>query len=132
MAVISQEAHRFSNVVKQELWSDFGYCREVVTANEATAKQYPVGTVLGRVTATGKYVISVQTAVDGSEIPAAIVIQPYSIPATTDVKVITLVRGPAAINKAGLVLDASFNTPAELAAVYAAFEAKGIQVLDAV
>ena len=37
-------------------------------------KSYVVGTVLGKVTATGKYKISVQTANDGSQNPIAIVV----------------------------------------------------------
>ena len=61
------EAKRLSNVVKQELWSETGYTRAVVTVNEAAAKSYVPGTVLGKVTSGGKYKIAVQTSVDGSQ-----------------------------------------------------------------
>ena len=54
------------------------------------------------------------------------------IPATTDTKVLVLLKGPAVISKAGLILDASYNLDAEKAVVYASLEAKGIQVDDAV
>lgn len=125
------EAKRLSNVVKQELWPETGYTRAVVTVNDAAATLVP-GTVLGKVTATGKYKVAVQTATDGSEVADAIVMQEIAVPATTDTKVLVLIKGPAIVSKAGLVLDATYNTAGELAAVYAALEAKGIACNDAV
>ena len=125
------EAKRLSNVVKQELWPETGYTRLVVTVNDAAATLVP-GTVLGKVTATGKYKVAVQTADDGSEVADAIVMQEIAVPATTDTKVLVLIKGPAIVSKAGLVLDATYNTAGELAAVYAALEAKGIACNDAV
>jgi len=91
-----------------------------------------LGQVLGKVTADGKYKIAVQTAVDGSAVADAIVIQDTSVAAATDTKVLVLVKGPAIVSKAALVLDATYDLAAEKAAVYAALEAKGIQVNDAV
>lgn len=132
MNPFATENRRFSNTVKEELWASKGYCRKVVTVNEATAKEYIVGTVLGKVTADGKYKIAVQDAADGSETPDAIVIDEYSIPATTDTKVLVLEKGPAIVSKFGLVLDASFDLDAEKDAAYAALEAKGINVNDSV
>lgn len=126
------EAKRLSNVVKQELWAETGYTRAVVTVNEAAAKSYVPGTVLGKVTVGGKYKIAVQTAGDGSEVADAIVIGEQTIAASTDTKVLVLIKGPAIVSKGGLVLDASYDTAGELAAVYAALEAKGIAVNDAV
>lgn len=124
------ENRRFSNLVKEELWASQGYCRDVVTVNEATATSYVVGTVLGKVTATGKYVVSKETATNGSEVPAAVVIAEYSVPATTDTKVLVLAKGPAIVSKFGLQLDASWV--GSEATVYAALEAKGINVNDSV
>lgn len=132
MTVIATDTLRRSNLVKHEYAPEFAYCREVVTVNEAAAKSYVVGTVLGKVTADGKYKIAVQTAVDGSQTAAAVVLDAVAIPATTDTKIVVLVKGPAGINKGALVLDATYDLAAEKAAVYAALEAKGIQVLDQV
>lgn len=131
MTVIATDTYRLSNLVKNEMWTELGYCRSVVTVNEAAAKTYAVGTVLGKVTADGKYKISVQTATDGSETAAAIVLEDKAIAATTDTKLVVMTRGPATISKGALVLDATHNTDAEKDAIYAAFEAVGIQVLDA-
>jgi hypothetical protein len=132
MPLIATEAKRYSNVVKQELWPETGYTRAVVTVNEAAIQSYVPGTVLGRVTADGKYKIAVQTASDGSQTPAAIVVGEASIAAATDTQVLVLIKGPAIVSKAGLVLDATYNTGPELAAVYAAFEALGIACNDGI
>ena len=132
MPVIATENFRFSHVIKKELWPEMAYNRLVVTANEATAKSYVPGTVLGKVTSGGKYKIAVQTASDGSQTADAIVLEEVSVPATTDTKVLVLVKGPAIVSKAGLVLDATYDLDAEKNAVYAALEAKGIQVNDAI
>lgn len=132
MAILATESLRFSNVVKNELWPETGYTRLVVTANEAAAKEYVPGTVLGKVTAGGKYKIAVQTAVDGSQTAAAIVLADVSVPAATDTKLLVLVKGPAIVSKKGLVLDASYDLQAEKDAVYAAFEAVGIACNDGI
>jgi hypothetical protein len=130
MSVIAVDSLRISNLVKMEFKPELGYCREVVTVNEATAKTYAVGTVLGKVTANGKYMIAVQTAVDGSAVAAGIVLENKAIAATTDTKLVVMVRGPASISAGALVLDATYNLDAEKLVVYQAFEAAGIQVLD--
>jgi hypothetical protein len=131
MPLIATDTPRLSNVVKQELWPEAGYNRAVVTVNDAAQTLVP-GTVVGKVTATGKYKVSVQTATDGSETADGIVMEEKAIAATTDTKVLVLVKGPAVVSKGGLVLDATFNLDAEKNAVYAALEAKGIQVNDAI
>jgi hypothetical protein len=131
MTLIATEAKRLSNVVKQELFPETGYCRLAVTYNGTAATLVP-GTVLGKVTADGKYKIAVQTATDGSEVANAIVMVEQTVAATTDTKVLCLVKGPAIVSKDGLILDASYNLDAEKAAVYAALEAKGINCNDAV
>jgi hypothetical protein len=131
MALIATEARRLSNVLKHELWPETGYCRAVVTVNGPAATLVP-GTVLGKVTVGGKYKVSVQTASDGSQVADAIVMEEVALPATTDTKVLVLIKGPAIVSKDGLVLDATFDLQAEKDAVYAAFEAKGIACNDAV
>lgn len=130
MPVIATDTLRISNLVKKEQWAELGYCRAVVTVNEAAAKTYTVGTVLGKVTAGGKYKIAVQSAGDGSAVAAAIVLADASIAATTDTKLVVMVKGPASISAGALVLDATYDLDAEKQVVYASLEAVGIQVLD--
>lgn len=125
------ENFRFSHVVKAELWPEAGYTRNVVTYN-GTAGELKIGTVLGKVTANGKYKIAVQAAVDGSQTAAAIVLQDLTAALNTDTNVLVLIKGPAIVSKAGLILDETYDTYNQKAAVYASLEAKGIQVNDAV
>jgi len=129
MTVQLLDTIQFSNLVKHELWPETGYCRKEVTVNEAAIKTYAVGTVLGKVTATGKYKIAVETAVDGSKVAAALVIADQSIAAATDTKIVVLEKGPAEISKGALVLDATYDNDAKKDAVYASLEAVGINVL---
>lgn len=131
MALIATSKYNFSHLVKWELVPEMAYCRKVATVNDA-AQTLALGTVLGVVTATGKYKVSKATAVDGSGVAAAIVVRETAVPATTDTGVLVMHRGPAIISKAALVLDATIDTDAEKTAVYAALEAKGIQVNEAV
>lgn len=131
MTVIAQSVHTLSNVVKHEYGADFAYCRELVTVND-DAGTLAVGTILGAVTASGKFVRAKETATDGSKAAAAIVWEAKTIPGSTDVQVLALVRGPAGVSKAGLVVDATYDNAAKKNAVYAALEANGIQVLETV
>lgn len=132
MGTVATELARFSHLVKEEFWPHKGYCRDNVTANETAAKTYAVGTVLGKVTATGKYKICVQSAADGSQTPAAVVIADYSVAATTDTKVLTLVKGPVEVSKAALVLDTTFDNDTKKNAAYDALRALNFIVSDAV
>lgn len=128
IGIFATEGFRFSNLVKQELFPESGYNRDMLVVNEASAQSYVVGTLLGKVTATGKYKICKADAVDGSQNAAALVLQEVSVPANTDTNVLSLVRGPAIVSKSAIVLDATIDTDAEKLAVYTALEAKGILV----
>ena len=125
---IGTRAPKLGNLVKDELWAQHGYCRDTVTANEAADTTYEIGTVLGKVTATGKYVISDSAATDGSEVPAGIVVEQVDLTAATDTDVNILFRGPAVIADGALILDASWAGTEQT--VYDAFEAVGIAVRE--
>lgn len=136
MAAIDTRSTRLGAVLQYEDHPEYGHCRDVVVANEAAIKTYTIGTVLGKVTATGKYKILEATAVDGSQNFAGIYIgkpdgdNKQTIAATTDTNVTVLFRGPAGVGKSYLVFGASVDTAPELAAVYAQMEAVGIKVID--
>lgn len=132
MPIIAQDTPRFSNLVKHEYEPSLAFCRAAVTVNEAAATDYAIGTVLGKVTTSGKYVVAKETAVDGSKVPAAVVLEDKSIAATTDTKVLVAVRGPMIVSKAGITLDATYDNAAKKATAIAALEAVGILVNDAV
>lgn len=136
MAAIDTRSTRLGAVLQYEDHPEYGHCRDVVVANEAAIKTYVIGTVLGKVTATGKYKILEATAVDGSQNFAGIYIgkpdgdNKQTVAATTDTNVVVLFRGPAGVGKSYLVFGASVDTAPELAAVYVQMEAVGIKVID--
>lgn len=132
MAITATEKQRLSNVVKREQWSELGFCRQVAVANESAAKTYRVGEVLGKVTTDGKLKIAVETAIDGSKAFYAICLEDKTVPANTDTNVLVMFRGDAAVNKAGLYLDSTYNDATKKGVIYAAMEAARIEVLDAV
>jgi hypothetical protein len=131
MALIATEKQKYSNVFKHETLPDLAYCRTLAVVNDSAAT-LAVGTVLGKVTATGKYKVAVETAVDGSKVAAAIVMTETTVAANTDTNVLALFRGPSGVAKETLVLSATYNDNTKKAAVYASLEAAGIQVLTAI
>lgn len=109
------------------------FFNEVVTVNTAAIKTIPLGTVLGKITATGKYIPAVETAVDGSKVAAAIYIGdntgavlPTVTVAATDTPVLVLARGKVVVSKSALVIDATYDDATKLGVVYASLKALGI------
>ena len=91
---------------------------------------YPVGAVLGRVTASGKMKLSTATGTDGAQNAAAVLL--YDVDATgADATGIVVVRGPAIVSKAALVFDASVDDAAKTAAKQVQLTALGIIPRDA-
>lgn len=124
MAKIASDFSVLSDLIKHEYAPQWGYCRDNVVYNGA-ALTLARGTLLGKVTATGKYIVADKDAADGSAVVAAVVMEATTAPATTDTSVIVLTRGPVGVLKTSLVLG---DTVA--ADVYAQLEALGIQVIN--
>ena len=137
MTIIAQDTPRYSNVVKHEYEPSLAITRELVVVNDA-AKTLTLGMLLGKVNATGKYKESVQTATDGSENPVAVVVGKdennlsIAVPATTDTKVLAIVRGDVVVRKTGLKPHSTFNDATKLAAAYASLASKDILVNDSI
>lgn len=138
MPVIATESARIGNLIKNydDLYSPELFV-DVITVNEASAVSYPLGTVLGKVTATGKYMISKPAAVDGSQTPVAVYIgtgdalgspSTLAVAATTDTKVLALTRGKVVLSASALNLDSSINDATKRATAYAALKAVGLLV----
>lgn len=109
MALVASTKPLLGNLLKAELWKDHGFCRETLTVNEAAAETYSIGSLVGKVTATGKYKLVDPAAVDGSQVVAGIVIKNVDIAATTDTEIPVLVRGPAVVGEAAIVFDKTFD-----------------------
>jgi hypothetical protein len=106
------------------------YSREVVTLKGGT--NYPLGAVLGKITASGVYRFSPAATVtgdEGAETAVAVLIE--AVDATAgDRSGLVVVRGPAIVSKGALVFDASVDQAAEIAAKHAELSAAGVVPRD--
>jgi len=138
MTVIATETQHYSNVVKYELWAEKGFCKKMVTVN-GPAATLPIGTVLGLVTATGKYKVVETSAVDGSQVAAVVVVgdatgKPNStvMAATTDTKFLVIYRGPVGVADTSLTYGASITAGALTTTAQGQLAAAGIDVLTTI
>ena len=109
MTVIATEKARLSNLVKYEEGGQNYFSRDEVTV--LSGETVNIGSVLGKVTASGKYVLSDADAVDGSEVAVAVCLQNQGTVAA-DTATIVLVR-EAIVGREALVYDAN-NDAAEI------------------
>ena len=111
-------------VLKREY--DRDYNRETVTLESGT--DYPIGAVLGVITASGNYALSPHAStvgIEGAETAAAVLL--VATDATSaDTEAVVLVRGPAIVADTPLVVDASVDDATKLAAKHAQLVALGI------
>ena len=116
------------DLLKYEL--NGNYNRETVTLKSGT--NYALGSVLGKITASGKYRLSPAAAVTGDEgAEAAVAVLIQAVDATAADKTgLVVARGPAILSKAALVFDASVDQPAEKAAKHAQLASAGIVPRD--
>jgi hypothetical protein len=113
------------DMLKYELNPNF--TRESVTLLAGTA--YPVGAVLGRITASGKYKLASSGGTDGAQTAAAVLL--YAADATSaDAAGLVIVRGPAIVAKAALVFDATVDDAAKTATKHSQLAALGILARD--
>ncbi len=99
------------------------YTRETVTLLAGT--NYAIGSVLGIVTASGKYTLSPDTGATGEEVAVAVLVEAVDATAA-DATGLILARGPAIVSKAQLVFDASVSTAAKITAKETQLVAAGI------
>jgi hypothetical protein len=121
-------APTLGDLLKYEL--NANYCREVVTLKSGT--NYALGSVLGQITASGKYRLSPNAEVtgdEGAETAVAVLIE--AVDATDgDMPGLIVARGPAIVSKAALVLDDSVDDETKTAAKHAQLSAAGIVPRD--
>ena len=126
MPVLTQPPS-MGDVLKYEV--NPNYTREVVTL--LAGMPYPVGAVLGRITASGKYTLSTAAGTDGAQIATAVLL--YAVDATlADATGIVVARGPAIVSRASLAYDATVNDATKIAAKITQLAAIGIIARDGV
>lgn len=139
MTVLATRPEIFSQVFQDEYDPSSGITREVVTVNLAAGATLTQGTVLAKVTATGKYLVQDSSLASGAGLEAAGVLigtdelTPGAVcAAATDKKVLMLARGPAKVVVGKLVMGAGTDTDAEKQAVYDALALKRIVTVTAI
>lgn len=121
--VLNEGRHATEGLLSE---ADFGYSRDVITVASGSGKIEP-GTILGKVTASGKYKPSINSAADpatGEEVGSVIAL--YACDATSaDAKVVAITR--AAQWKIGdLIYHSSVDSDTKKAAKRAQLAAVGI------
>lgn len=102
---------------------DNHFSRDVVTI--AAGADLEPGTVLGRVTASGKFVAADEAASTGEEVAVAVLLTPAKA-ATTDVTDAIVIARHARVRRLGLVFGASFDTTVKRDAAVAELKQLGI------
>ena len=116
MPLHSTEINRIGDWLKREF--DPLYNREAVTIATGAAQDLKSGTVLGRITASGKYVLHDNAAADGSQNAAAVLC--FDVNATeADQPAVAIVRGPAVVSNLALIFKAGISGPNRAAAITA-------------
>ena len=126
MTVLSQPP-TMGDVLKYEV--NPNYTRETITLLAGTP--YPVGAVLGRITASGKYKLATSGGSDGAQTASAVLL--YAVDATlADAVGIVVARGPSIVSRAGLAYEGTVNDAAKITAKIAQLAAVGIIARDGV
>ena len=103
------------------------YTRDTVTL--LIGMPYPVGSVLGKITASGKYKLATSGGADGAQTAVAVLL--YAVDATlADASGIVVARGPSIVSRAGLAYDATVNDGAKIATKLGQLAAVGIIARD--
>jgi hypothetical protein len=121
-------APTLGDILKYEL--NANYCREIIALKAGT--RYPLGSVLGKITASDKYRLSPATQVAGDEgAETALAVLLEAVDASLGEKTgLVVARGPAIVSKAVLAFDASVDLPAEKMAKHAQLASAGIVPRD--
>ena len=105
------------------------YTREVVTLLQGMP--YPVGSVLGQITASGKYKLSTSGGSDGAQTASAVLL--YAVDTTLeDATGIVVLRGPAIVSREGLAYDGTVDDATKITAKITQLAAVGIIARDGV
>ncbi len=125
MTVLTQPPG-IGDVLKYEV--NPNYTRDTITLLAGMA--YPVGSVLGRVTLSGKHTLASDGGTDGAETAVAVLL--YPVDATlADAIGIVVTRGPAIVSRAGLAYGATVDDAAKIATKITELAALGIIARDA-
>jgi len=116
-----------TSVLAYEVHPEFTREQATLLAGDAEARVAEIGTVVAKVTASGKIVALIPGADTGAQNAYGVVIAKAVAPYGEDAPVLLLERGPAIVKAAGLIWPAGISDNNKAAAI-AALLAKGIRV----
>ena len=120
MPVLTQQPS-MGDVLKYEV--NPNYTREVITLLQGMP--YPLGAVLGKITASGAFKLATSGGTDGAQTASAVLL--YAVDATlADAEGIVLARGPSIVSRAELAYDASVDDGAKITTKLGQLAAVGI------
>jgi hypothetical protein len=120
MPVLTEQPS-MGDVLKYEV--NPNYTREVITLLQGMP--YPVGAVLGKITASGAFKLATSGGTDGAQTASAVLL--YAVDATlADAEGIVLARGPSIVSRAELAYDASVDDGAKITTKLGQLAAVGI------
>jgi hypothetical protein len=126
MPVLTEQPS-MGDVLKYEV--NPNYTRETVTV--LAGMPYPVGSVLGQITASGKYKLATSGGTDGAQTATAVLL--YAVDATlADATGIVVARGPSIVSRAGLAYDGTVDDGTKISAKIAQLAAVNIIARDGV
>jgi len=121
------EPPSMGDVLKYEV--NPNYTREVVTLLQGMP--YPVGSVLGQITASGKYKLATSGGADGAQTATAVLL--HAVDATlADASGIVIARGPSIVSRAGLAYDGTVDDSTKITTKIGQLAAVGIVARDGV
>jgi hypothetical protein len=123
MTVLHENPHDGNFILSED--DEGRLSRDNVVIASGAGKLLP-GTVLGKITASNKFVSSPATAADGSEVAVAILIGPVDA-ISADVTAVAVARH-AEVNRFGLLYDASVDDDTKKSVKWAELRAAGIVV----
>ena len=124
MTVLTQPP-TMGDVLKYEVTPN--YPREIIPLLAGTA--YPVGSVLGKITASGKYKLATSGGSDGAQTSAAVLL--YAVDATLgDAIGVVVARGPAIVSRAALAYDGTVDDGSKITTKIGQLAALGIIARD--
>jgi len=124
---VTTQPNYLGDVLKYE--ADNRYCREIVTVlgGVGTERELKLGTVLGKITVSGKVKAVDFAAEDGSETAMGVLVTDVTAPVGVDVEAVAVLNGPALVSDQGLVWPAGATSEQKAAAV-AQLRTAGIKV----
>jgi hypothetical protein len=124
MTVLNQPL-TMGDVLKYEV--NPNYTRETITL--LAGMPYPVGSVLGRITASAKYKLATSGGSDGAQTASAVLL--FAVDATlADATGIVVARGPAIVSRAALAYDATVDDGAKIITKIGQLAGAGILARD--